>query len=155
MQAIARVNRVYKDKPAGLVVDYLGIAFGAVDVAMGAAAIVGGGATAIIGAALGDEWSATLGLATAGLGLSTMWDGAAGIDTAITGRAHPSGLEYIGGVILGAHGAEVGKFASNFHSFSGMRRGLMRMDRGVGSVSDMHDVAGGAKNASSESCTCN
>jgi len=26
MQAIARVNRVYKDKPAGLVVDYLGIA---------------------------------------------------------------------------------------------------------------------------------
>ena len=25
-QAIARVNRVYKDKPAGLVVDYLGIA---------------------------------------------------------------------------------------------------------------------------------
>ena len=27
MQAIARVNRVYKDKPAGLIVDYLGIAF--------------------------------------------------------------------------------------------------------------------------------
>jgi type I restriction enzyme R subunit len=27
MQAIARVNRVYKDKPGGLVVDYLGIAF--------------------------------------------------------------------------------------------------------------------------------
>ncbi len=26
MQAIARVNRVYLDKPAGLVVDYLGIA---------------------------------------------------------------------------------------------------------------------------------
>jgi len=26
MQAIARVNRVYKDKPGGLVVDYLGIA---------------------------------------------------------------------------------------------------------------------------------
>jgi type I restriction enzyme R subunit len=26
MQAIARVNRVYKDKPAGLIVDYLGIA---------------------------------------------------------------------------------------------------------------------------------
>ncbi len=26
MQAIARVNRVYKDKPSGLVVDYLGIA---------------------------------------------------------------------------------------------------------------------------------
>lgn len=26
MQAIARINRVYKDKPAGLVVDYLGIA---------------------------------------------------------------------------------------------------------------------------------
>ena len=26
MQAIARVNRVYKDKPVGLVVDYLGIA---------------------------------------------------------------------------------------------------------------------------------
>lgn len=26
MQAIARVNRVFKDKPAGLVVDYLGIA---------------------------------------------------------------------------------------------------------------------------------
>ena len=25
MQAIARVNRVYKDKPGGLVVDYLGI----------------------------------------------------------------------------------------------------------------------------------
>ena len=28
MQAIARVNRVYKDKPGGLVVDYLGIAAG-------------------------------------------------------------------------------------------------------------------------------
>src|SRR5699024_10327397 len=27
MQAIARVNRVYKDKPAGLIVDYLGIAY--------------------------------------------------------------------------------------------------------------------------------
>ena len=26
MQAIARVNRVFKDKPGGLVVDYLGIA---------------------------------------------------------------------------------------------------------------------------------
>jgi type I restriction enzyme R subunit len=26
MQAIARVNRVYKDKPGGLIVDYLGIA---------------------------------------------------------------------------------------------------------------------------------
>ena len=26
MQAIARVNRVYKDKPSGLVVDYIGIA---------------------------------------------------------------------------------------------------------------------------------
>ena len=26
MQAIARVNRVFKDKPAGLVVDYLGLA---------------------------------------------------------------------------------------------------------------------------------
>ena len=26
MQAIARVNRVFRDKPAGLVVDYLGIA---------------------------------------------------------------------------------------------------------------------------------
>ena len=26
MQAIARINRVYKDKPGGLVVDYLGIA---------------------------------------------------------------------------------------------------------------------------------
>src|SRR5690606_751635 len=26
MQAIARVNRVYKDKPGGLVVDYLGVA---------------------------------------------------------------------------------------------------------------------------------
>lgn len=26
MQAIARVNRVYKDKPGGLVVDYIGIA---------------------------------------------------------------------------------------------------------------------------------
>ncbi|MGJ3236584.1 hypothetical protein [Marivirga sp.] len=26
MQAIARVNRVYKDKPGGLVVDYFGIA---------------------------------------------------------------------------------------------------------------------------------
>jgi type I restriction enzyme R subunit len=25
MQAIARVNRVYKDKPGGLVVDYIGI----------------------------------------------------------------------------------------------------------------------------------
>ena len=26
MQAIARVNRVFKDKPGGLVVDYLGLA---------------------------------------------------------------------------------------------------------------------------------
>jgi type I restriction enzyme R subunit len=26
MQAIARVNRVFKNKPSGLVVDYLGIA---------------------------------------------------------------------------------------------------------------------------------
>lgn len=26
MQAIARVNRVFKDKPGGLVVDYIGIA---------------------------------------------------------------------------------------------------------------------------------
>ena len=26
MQAIARVNRVFRDKPAGLVVDYIGIA---------------------------------------------------------------------------------------------------------------------------------
>ena len=26
MQAIARVNRVYKDKPGGLIVDYIGIA---------------------------------------------------------------------------------------------------------------------------------
>jgi type I restriction enzyme R subunit len=26
MQAIARINRVYKDKPGGLVVDYLGVA---------------------------------------------------------------------------------------------------------------------------------
>jgi len=26
MQAIARVNRVFKDKPGGLIVDYLGIA---------------------------------------------------------------------------------------------------------------------------------
>ena len=26
MQAIARVNRVYRDKPGGLVVDYLGLA---------------------------------------------------------------------------------------------------------------------------------
>ena len=26
MQAIARVNRVYQDKPGGLIVDYLGIA---------------------------------------------------------------------------------------------------------------------------------
>ena len=26
MQAIARVNRVFKDKPSGLVVDYIGIA---------------------------------------------------------------------------------------------------------------------------------
>ena len=26
MQAIARVNRIFKDKPGGLVVDYLGIA---------------------------------------------------------------------------------------------------------------------------------
>jgi len=26
MQAIARVNRVYKDKPGGLIVDYLGVA---------------------------------------------------------------------------------------------------------------------------------
>ena len=26
MQAIARVNRIYKDKPGGLIVDYLGIA---------------------------------------------------------------------------------------------------------------------------------
>ena len=25
MQAIARVNRVYKDKPGGLIVDYIGI----------------------------------------------------------------------------------------------------------------------------------
>ncbi len=27
MQAIARVNRVYKDKPGGLIVDYLGLAY--------------------------------------------------------------------------------------------------------------------------------
>lgn len=27
MQAIARVNRVFKDKPGGLVVDYLGLAY--------------------------------------------------------------------------------------------------------------------------------
>ena len=26
MQAIARVNRVFRDKPAGLIVDYIGIA---------------------------------------------------------------------------------------------------------------------------------
>jgi len=26
MQAIARVNRVFKDKPGGLIVDYIGIA---------------------------------------------------------------------------------------------------------------------------------
>lgn len=27
MQAIARVNRVYKDKPGGLIVDYIGIGY--------------------------------------------------------------------------------------------------------------------------------
>ena len=27
MQAIARVNRVFKDKPGGLIVDYLGLAY--------------------------------------------------------------------------------------------------------------------------------
>ena len=27
MQAIARVNRVYADKPGGLIVDYVGIAY--------------------------------------------------------------------------------------------------------------------------------
>lgn len=41
MQAIARINRVYKDKPGGLVVDYLGIA-GALRSALGDYTVSGG-----------------------------------------------------------------------------------------------------------------
>ncbi len=150
-------NPIVAVDPYGLCVDYVGVAFGIADMGLGVGEVVGGGATAILGAAVGSEEISVGGLSAATLGLATTYDGAMSTASAIDGKDRPTGFEVVGGFLLGAHGANIGRTASKVLSFSGALRGIRAMSVKQATDQNVLDIMKGAKDASesSDPCDCN
>ncbi len=141
--------------PLGLCkVDYLGAAFGAADVALGATEFAGGVASAIIGASMEHEAATAGGLAGAVLGLATMHDGANGLATAFDGVQRPSAFEEAGGALLGAHGASIGRNMSNVLSFRGTLKGFRALSAQKATAQEAYDAAKGVKDAAAPTDPC-
>jgi len=125
--------------------DYLGAVLGAVDMVAGASALATGGADAIIASLAGSEDGGLVGLSVAALGLATFHDGANNLATAFDGKQRTPALEKVGGAVLGGHGAQIGRYASDFNTVTGLTKGIRSVLRGNAKFSDANEVAKGIK----------
>jgi RHS repeat-associated protein len=142
--------------PLGLreCVDYLGIAFGVADVAMGTNEVIKGTTTFVLGGAAGQPEVAAPGALVAGLGLATMYDGVSAMKTGVDGQERQSGLSVAGGVLLGAPGANIGDVASKIVTFSGAFKSFRGFLRRAVSDSDAHGAMKALKDAVGDPCEC-
>lgn len=144
--AYAEGNPISGFDPLGLCkTDYLGAVLGVADMVAGAGALAAGGADAIIASIAGSEDGGLIGLSVAALGLATFHDGANNLATAFDGKQRTPALEKVGGAVLGAHGAQIGRYASDFNSVTGLTKGIRNMLRGNAKLSDANEVAKGIK----------
>lgn len=149
-------NPINRLDPLGLkeCVDYLGMAFGVADMAMGAHEVIEGTASFVLGGAAGQPEVAAPGALVAGLGLATMYDGNSAIQTALDGKERQSALSVAGGVLLGAHGANLGDAASKFLTFSGAFKSFRAFVRRSVSDKDAHGAMKALKDAVGDPCNC-